>query len=129
MQSAILPFWPVVKDFFFNIWHLRLFLIVIISTLILSTSILVATEGNTLVPDGPLDAKICRAIRVTLNEVLPGSAEAYSPITAVGRCVRILNSLMGFILLGLLLWVIQESLGDHKLKRARYLFFPTHRDI
>jgi hypothetical protein len=128
VQSAILPFWPVIKDFIINIWHLRLFLLLIFATLILSTGILVATEGKFLVPEGMIGNQICSAILFTLNDVLPGSVVAYSPTTLAGKVVRIFNSLIGFVLLGLLLWVIQKSLSDHRLKKAKYLFIPTKKD-
>jgi hypothetical protein len=129
MRSAILPFWPVLRDFVRNIWYLRLFIIVILITMLASSGILALAEGKNIDPNGTAACLWSRSFTITLNDVFFGLATRYSPVTFFGKAASILNSFIGYILLGVLIWVVEQSLSDHQLKKSRYLIFPTRKDF
>jgi hypothetical protein len=129
MQSAILPFWPVIRDFIRNIWYLRLFIIVIFFIILASSGILVLAEAKNINVNGTAACLWSRSFAITLNDVFFGLAPRYSPITFFGKAVEILNSLIGYILFGVLIWVVEQSLSDHQLKKSKYLFLPTKEDF
>jgi hypothetical protein len=128
MRSAILPFWPVLRDFIKNIWYLRLFLLVILITLLASSVILVLAEGQNLDPNGTGINLWGRALGVTFNGLFFGLVTTYTPVTFFGKATEILNSMISYILLGMVIWVIEQSLSDHRLKKSKYLFFPSKED-
>lgn len=128
MQSAILPFWSVIRDFIKNLWYLRLFFLLIFLTLLASSGVLVFAEGKNIDPNGTFASQWSSAIGITLNGLFLGLVTRYTPVTFIGKAAEILNSMISYILLGMLIWVIEQSLSDHHLKKSKYLFFPTRED-
>ncbi len=129
MWSAILPFWPVLRDFARNIWYLRLFLIILLIVLLASSGVLTLAEGGNLDPNETGGCLWCQALVITLNDVFLGLAVRFTPVTFWGNAAGLVNSFIRYLFLGILIWVIEQSLSDHRLKKAKYLFFPTREDF
>jgi hypothetical protein len=129
MQSGILPFRPVLRDFIRNLWVLRFFFFLIAVLLLISASSLAFAEGTHLVPGGTFISAWSRAIGITMNNFLFGFGQGYVPVTVLGKAAQILNSFISKLLLGVLLWVVQQSLSDHTLKKSKYMLFPTEEDL
>lgn len=129
MRPAILPFWPILYDFIKNVWYLRFFIVVILVILLASSGILAVAEGTNIDPNGTVSCLWCRSIAITLNDVFFGFETGYSPVTFIGKAADILNTFIGYILLGILIWVVEQSLSEHQLKKSKYLFFPTSEDF
>ena len=127
-MQAILPFRAVIKDFISNLWHLRLFFLLIFISILLSTGVLVIFEGKLINPTGELFEQIISSFVIILKDIFSYSVEDYSSTTYISKSVRFFNSLIGYFLLGLLLWVIQESLSNHRLKKSKWLFLPSQED-
>ncbi len=60
---------------------------------------------------------------ISLNYVTNTQITEYSPTSTGEKIVAILNSIIGLILLGLLIWIIQESIRGQELKKSRFFFF------
>ena len=129
MQSGILPFRPVLRDFIRNLWVLRFFFFLIALLLLISSGVTAFAEAPQLASGGTLISAWSRAIGVTLNSFLFGFGQGYIPVTVLGKAAQVLNSFISKLLLGVLLWVIQQSLSDHALKKSRYMLFPTEEDL
>ena len=129
MQSGILPFRPVLRDFIRNLWVLRFFFFLIAGLLLISSAGIAFAEGPQFTSLGTFINAWGRAIGVTLNGFLFGFGQADIPVTLLGKAAQVLNSFISKLLLGVLLWVVQQSLSDHTLKKSRYLFFPTEEDL
>lgn len=129
MQSGILPFWPVLRDFIRNLWVLRFFFFLIAIMLLVSSAVMAWAEGAHLASDGTFISLWGRAVEITVNGFLFGFGQEYVPVTAPGKAAQVLDSFISKLLLGLLLWVVQQSLSDHMLKRSKYMLFPTEEDL
>jgi len=129
MQSGILPFRPVLRDFIRNLWVLRFFFFLIAGLLLISSAGIAFAEGPQFASLGTFINAWGRAIGVTLNGFLFGFGQVYVPVSLLGKAAQVLNSFISKLLLGVLLWVVQQSLSDHTLKKSRYLFFPTEEDL
>lgn len=129
MQSGILPFRPVLRDFIRNLWVLRFFFFLIALLLLASCAVMALAEGPHLASGGTFIGLWSRAIGITLNGFLFGFGQDYVPVTAFGKAAQILNSFISKVLLGVLLWVVQQSLSDHVLKKSKYVLFPTGEDL
>jgi hypothetical protein len=125
MWSGILPFRPVLRDLVRNLWVLRFFLLLIGALLLLSCAALAWAEG----PQPAAGTSFPEAwVRVLLLTLYGFDGEPH-PVTPAGKAAVMLNSLIGKVFLGLLLWVIQQSLSDHPLKKSRYGIFPGGEDL
>lgn len=128
MQSGILPFRPVLRDFIRNLWVLRFFFFLIAVLQLISSALMAFAEG---VPasDGSFISFWSCVIGVILNGFFFGFGQGYVPVTVLGRAAQILNSFLNKLILGVLLWVIQQSLSDHALKKSIFILFPTEEDL
>ena len=124
MRTEILPFGPVVGHFIRNLWYLRFFLLLFTAALLASSGVLYLAEGPHLAAHAGDSALWLRALGVTLEGVFLGGSPGYVPLSATGRAASIFNSLLGYVLLGILIWVVEQSLSGHKLTKSRYLLFP-----
>jgi hypothetical protein len=104
MRSCILPFRPVLRDFLRNVWALRSFLLSIM-----------------------LMQVMCSAAGTRLEDVPHASRGTWIILFMQG--LDFLRSFLGTLLLGLLIWVVQQSLGGHVLKKSKYLLIPTEEDM
>jgi hypothetical protein len=125
MVSDILPFRPVLRDLIRNLWYLRFFLFLIFLFLLISSIILVIFEGSHLAPQGTFVSRWGIALWITFNGILFNFRQDYTPSTIIGEAMEILNSLISYILLGIMIWVIEQSLTGHKLEKSRYFLFPN----
>ncbi len=125
MASGILPFRPVLRDFIRNLWVLRLFFFILMVVLLTSSLGLAFAERSQLASSGTFLSAWAHAVSVTLS----GFGQTYVPVTIVGRAAQVLNVFVSRLLLGILLWVIQQSLSEHTLKKSKYILFPTDEDL
>jgi len=124
LESDILPFKPIIRDFIRNLWYLRFIVLLIATVLLVSSGILAFAEGPYLDPQATFFGLWGRAIGVTLEGFSFSASRAYSPVTVIGKIVEILNSFISYIVLGIFIWVVEQSLTGHKLKKSKYLLFP-----
>ena len=124
MRTEILPFRPVAGHFFRNLWYLRFFMLLFAAALMISSGVLLLAEGSQLDAGSGGSALCVRALGVTVEGVLLGGSQGYVPVTALGKAVTLFNSLLGYALLGILIWVIEQSLSGHRLTKSKYLVFP-----
>jgi hypothetical protein len=129
MQSGILPFRPVWRDFIRNLWVLRFFFFLIAVLQLISSALMAFAEGVPPASDGTLISFWRRVIGVILNGFFFGFGQGYVPVTVLGKTAQILNSFLNKLILGVLLWVIQQSLSDHVLKKSIFILFPTEEDL
>lgn len=125
MRSGILPFRPVLRDFLRNLWVLRLFIFLMAVALLISSLALALAEGSQLASGGTILNAWGRALGLSLNVF----GQTYLPVTALGKAAQVLNSFVSKLLLGVLLWVIQQSLSGHTLKKSKFILFPTSEDL
>ena len=128
MQSGILPFRPVLRDFIRNLWVLRFFFFLIAVLQLISSALMAFAEGVHF-SDGTFISFWNRVIGVTLNGFFFGFGQGYVPVTVLGKTAQILNSFINKLILGVLLWVVQQSLSDHALKKSKFMLFPTEEDL
>lgn len=129
MDSGILPFRPVLRDFIRNLWVLRFFFFLMAVVLLVSCSVMALAEGPRLASGGTFFHAWVRSMYVVLNGFFFGYGQAYAPVTVLGKTAQVLNSFISKLLLGILLWVIQQSLSEHTLKKSKYILFPTSEDL
>jgi hypothetical protein len=125
----ILPFRPILTDFAKNLWHLRLFLLAILLFLLLGSAAFFWFEGAYLLPKASTAARCKEVLYVTFSALIPVKVSEYSPKTDLGKCIILSEGLCGFILLGLILWVIQSSMANQRLRKSKYWIFPTSSDF
>ena len=127
--KGILPFRPVLYELVLNLWHIRLFLVLVFLMLLVSAGGLFLTERDDLRQFVGAGSAAKEALFVTASAVLPVQVSSYHVASGLAKCLLLLDGLCGFVLLGLILWVVQESMSGQQLKRARYLIFPTSADL
>ena len=127
--NTILPFRAIIVDFLNNLWHLRLFLIIIFVIVCTSSAIFYTSENNYILPNEPIKEKLKEMLFIIVSDVAPGKISNYSAKTDLGKCVTVINSFCGFVLLGLLIWVIQQSMSGHNIKKSKFLIIPTKEDV
>ncbi len=128
-MKAILPFRPIVRHFFTNLWHLRLFLLAIFLLICISSAVFYASERDYILPNKSLSARLKEMFFITMSDVIPVKVAEYSAKTDLGKCMTIINSFCGFLLLGLLIWVIKQSMSGQRLKKSKLLVIPTKEDL
>ena len=60
---------------------------------------------------------------ITIGSIVGANISDYMPATAIGKLVTTINSIYGYFLLGLIIWIVQASLSNHKPKSARFILF------
>jgi hypothetical protein len=129
MQSGILPFRPVLRDFIRNLWVLRFFFLLIAALQLGTSALMACAQGVHPAADGAAIGFWNRIVGVTLDGFFFGFGQGYVPLTALGRTAQILNSFLNKLILGVLLWVVQQSLSGHALKKSKFMLFPTEQDL
>ena len=128
MNSPILPLRPILKDLFSNFWHLRLIFIAMLVAFLVSAGILFLVERDELAPNQPPKTQFLIALAKTASDVLPSQFTTYKNQTVIGTSLMVANSLLGLLLFGIAVWIAQQSLSGHRLKKSTLLFFPTDED-
>ena len=122
---GILPLKPIIHDLLKNIWHLRTVLGALELFLVASGIALYVIEelvfGNSA--HGALFW-----IEISFDDVIPPTLAKEISTSIFSMWVRKLNGLAGYLLLGLIVWVVQRSISGHNLKASRFVFFATNQD-
>ncbi len=127
--AGVLPVGPMLRHFCLNFWHLRSVLLVLLAFLGAANSLLLRCEGPNLAQAAGSRSQLTELFFVTLTALLPVRVSTFEPATTVGRLVLGAEGFCGFVLLGIVLWVVQESMAGQRLKASRYLIFPTKTDL
>jgi hypothetical protein len=127
-RDAILPLRPILADIATNLWHLRLFLLVILLFLLLCGAAFFWSEGAYLLPAANTAGRLKEVLFVTFSALMPVKTSNYAPQTDLGKFIIMSEALCGFVLLGLTLWVIQVSMANHRLRKSKYWILPTKAD-
>lgn len=128
LHKQILPLGKILKDLWKNFWHLRTIFLLIIILLLLNSFVFYLVEAKHIESKETQIQKASDIIFITLNNTLPINITNYIPKTRLGKVILILDSLCGFMLLGLVIWIIQVSIKDQIIKESKCLFFATDKN-
>jgi len=114
--AQIIPLKNVLKDFAINLWHLRVILGLLIVFIVINYFAFSIAESNNL-------KETDSVFLIILDNILHSNLSNYIPISQLGILISILNSLYGYFILGLIIWIVQASINDQKVKKAKYFIF------
>jgi len=107
--KQIIPFKSAFKDLLVNFWHLRAFFLLIIGFILINgIGFHFFEKEHYNCTDYSID--------IIIDNILPTNFSTYIAQTSIGKIILVINSLLGYILLGFILWIIQTSFSDQKLK-------------
>lgn len=126
--KGVIPLSPIAHHFAVNVWHLRFVLAILVAFLVAASALLLWVEGNAILPGSPLLSRVKELFFITCSALLPVNLSFFKPTTDVGKLITLVEALCGYLLLGLVLWLVQSSMEGHPLKAARYGIIPSNRD-
>lgn len=121
----IIPIRPILRDFGKNISLLREVLFYLFVILTLNGVILYISEELIF---GSQGRGLLYWIGAAFDDVMPPETIPKTTISMVGTVLRKLNALIGYIILGLMIWVVEHSVGNQPLRKSRFLFFAARDD-
>jgi len=112
----IIPLKDVVFDFFVNLWHIRLIIILQFFLILINYFVFLYAEGDFLTNNHS-------ALLITIDKVINSGLTDFSPHSDLGKIVYLFNSIYGYFILGIIVWIVQMSISNHKLKDSKFLLF------
>ena len=120
--NYIIPLKQSTKVFFMNLWHLRgIFFVLFILLIINSSCLLVAFNLST--DEHSKKINFFDSLYSSFDYIVPFKLSEYIPGSLIEKIIALFNSVLGIIIFVMLIWIIQESLKDQPLKKARCVFF------
>jgi hypothetical protein len=124
--ERILPFTEVMKAILRSFWYLRNTLLVFCAALFLNSLAIFFFES----PNCPQLANITpktywEALYITVLTAVSTGYKTYAPLTVAGKISIIFDSLLGFILLGLVVWAVQHCFSTVKVRVSKYGIIAT----
>lgn len=126
--ERVIPLIPIARHFIVNAWYLRFVLVILMSFLAAASAALFWLEGDAIAPGSPISYRLKELCFITSSALLPVTVSSFKPSTDLGKVLTLVEGLCGYLLLGLLLWLVQASMEGHPLKIAKYGIFPSSRD-
>lgn len=117
--KCIMPVKPLLRDIFLNIWHLRLIVLIVLIILIISNVLLWTFETKGIESNTIENVSFFNAILISIDTILPSNTTDYAFTSTIGNTFALLNSIIGYIMLGFIIWILQESMKDQPLRKRK----------
>ena len=126
--KRIMPFKSTISAIFRRLWYLRTFLLLLVVVMLLSAFLLLLFENNQTGTQFVQPVKnYCDALFLTISTACTLSFGNSGAISTVGRVLLLFDSLVGFVIIGLIVWIIQYCIGENTLVESRGMFFSTKK--
>ena len=122
----IFPVRPILRDFIRNAAYMRGVLFALFLLLVANGMLLYVVEDLQARPGQPRG--LLYWIAVSLDDFAPPGTMNAMTQTALGSFLRKISALAGFIVLGLVIWMVEHAATGHTPKKPRFFFFASKED-
>lgn len=128
VSRRIIPFGGTIRAILRSFWYLRTILLTMALGILLTACLLQIVErsgsacGETHPP-----RNLAEAIQLCVGTVFSIPHGGIGATTILGRLLLVLDSLIGFMLIGVVVWVVQYCIGENALMVSQRLLFSSER--
>lgn len=123
LWRKIIPLKEFLKYLFYNVLHLRSFIVLVVFIFAINCTIFYEVEKLKMIGVYGNCNIFHKAVFIMLNYLLLIGLSDYKPFTVLGKCNAIMSSMLGLIFIGLFVGIIQKSFEDIELKDTKFFFF------
>ncbi len=127
--NRIFPYSNIIRSVIRSIWYIRTILLTLILIIVINSYLLFIVEKKIL------QANRIRPVSTFIESIYFNFATAVSVNTGnvgvlsnVGKIIVMIDRLIGLVLIGIIVWIVQYCIGEEKLKVARLIFLDSSVD-
>jgi hypothetical protein len=128
-RNCIIPVGSTVAAVLRSLWYLRSLLLLLAGTLLVSALILNGIESGSGPSGGTQPpSSLAASLYLSVATACALGTGSLGAVSWLGKMLLLLDSVVGLVLLGVVVWVVQYCLGERSLRVSRLVLFASDKE-
>ncbi len=126
-SRRIIPFITTIKAIGRSLWYLRTFLVILIVIILINSFLIYLFESElTSTSEVTPPKTYLEAVYLSVLTACTLSYSTLNVLSPISKIILIIDSFLGFVVIGIIVWVVQYCLNENKLNISKYVLLDTN---